>query len=171
MSKQDANRLRNSGFSMLEVLIVLAGAAILAAIAVPLLSQMASSYDSVFAAQQVSTQLSFARLKAISGNESLRVHFPDASSYQVELSDGTVLRGPFSLPRDVSFDTASAGNGVTFPGRYATFQPDGSLPATGNGSAGRVRLLSRDGLHVDVIVDRGGTVNKTPTYMGNTAPF
>jgi prepilin-type N-terminal cleavage/methylation domain-containing protein len=171
MNRHVASWLKSSGFSLIEVLIVLAGAALIAAIALPLLSEMSNNYNSVFAAQEIGTQLHFAKLKAISSNESIRVHFPNANSYQVELSDGTLLRGPYSLPHNIIVNTAANGNGVTFPGRYVTFQPDGTLPATGNGSAGRVKLLSGNGLHVDVVVERGGMIRQTPPYENGTAPF
>jgi prepilin-type N-terminal cleavage/methylation domain-containing protein len=171
MNKHVAGRLKNSGFSMIEILMVLAGAAIIAAIAVPLLSQMSNSYESIFAGQEIGTQLHFAKLKAISSNETMRVHFPNANTYQVELSDGTVLRGPYFLPRNITINTATDGNGVTFPGRYVAFQPDGTLPAAGNGSAGRIRLIAGNGLHVDVVVERGGQIRQTPPYENGTAPF
>jgi prepilin-type N-terminal cleavage/methylation domain-containing protein len=162
--------VRSSGFSLLEMLVVLAGAGIIAAIAVPILSEMSNNYNSVFGAQEISTQLHFAKLKAISSNESLRVHFPDNNSYQIELSDGTLLKGPYFLPRDISINSADSG-GVTFPGRYVTFQPAGTVPATGNGSAGRVKLISSTGLHVDVLVEGGGSIRQTPPYKDTSAPF
>ena len=53
---------------------------------------------------------------------------------------------------------------VTFRGSYVTFQPDGTVPVSGNGSVGRVKLISRDGLRVDILVDRGGLIRQTPPY-------
>jgi Tfp pilus assembly protein FimT len=162
---------RDSGFSISEIMIVLLGAGIIAAVALPGLSDMRNSYNAVFAAQEIRTNLHLAKLKAISSNESLRVDFPGTNLYQVEQADGTLLRGPYYLPPGISLNSVDAGNAVTFPGSYVTFQPDGTVPASGNGSAGRVKLISRNGLRVDVLVDGGGMIRQTPTYKNPPAPF
>jgi len=170
MNRRTSGWSGNAGFSLAEMLIVLCGAAIIAAMAVPGLTAMWNNYNTVFAAQEVSSYLHSARLKAISGNEALRVNFSNASSYQVELSDGTLIRGPYYLPTGISRNTAD-GNAVTFPGSYVTFQADGTVPVSGNGSAGRVKLISSNGLRVDILVDRGGLIRQTPTYKEAQAPF
>jgi Tfp pilus assembly protein FimT len=162
---------KENGFSMLELLIILLGAAIIASIALPSMGEMMNSYHIVFAAQEISTQLHFAKLKAITGNEAFRVNFPTANSYQVELSDGTRLRGPFLLPSGINPNTIDTGTAVTFPGNYIVFQPDGSVPVSGNGSIGRVKLISDNGLRVDVVVERGGIIRCTPTFRYSTPPF
>lgn len=171
MKLHAVGRSREAGFSLIEVSIVLAFAGIIAAMAVPSLIEMQNNYNNVFAAQQIATQMHFAKLKAISGNEALRVHFPSNNSYQVELSDGTLLRGPYFLPKGISYNTVDSDSGVTFPGSYVTFQPDGAVPISGNGSIGRVKLISQNGLRVDVLVDRGGLIRQTPTYKQAPAPF
>jgi prepilin-type N-terminal cleavage/methylation domain-containing protein len=164
-------RSGDAGFSLIEICIVLAFAGIIAAMAVPSLVEMWDNYTGVFAAQQIATQMHFAKLKAVSGNEALRVNFPNNTSYQVELLDGTLLRGPCILPKGISLNTVDSGSAVTFPGGYVTFQPDGSVPTSGNGSIGRVKLISQNGLRVDVLVDRGGLIRQTPTYKHAPAPF
>lgn len=163
--------LKNAGFSLIETMIVLAGAGIMAAIAVPRLTEMQNSYNTVFAAQEIKTHLHFAKLKAVSSNESMRVNFPDLRSYRIELADGTVLRGPYVLPRGIRFNNVDDDNAITFPGSYVTFQPDGTVPLSGNGSVGRVKLISDGGLRVDVLVDSGGLIRQTPTYKQAPAPF
>jgi len=160
---------RKAGFSLIEILIVLAGAGIIAAVAVPGMTEMLNNYNSAFAAQEISTQLHFAKLKAISGNEAIRVSFPDANSYRVELLDGTVLRGPYFYPKEIGINTGEGG--VTFPGNFVTFQSDGTVPATGNGSAGRVKLISRTGLRVDIVVGTDGLIRQTPPYHYDSPPF
>jgi Tfp pilus assembly protein FimT len=164
-------RYENAGFSMLELLIVMLGAAIIASIALPSMGEMMNNYGIIFAAQEIGTQLHFAKLKAITGNETLRVNFPTANSYQVELSDGTLLRGPFLLPPGIHPNTADTGDAVTFPGNFVTFQPDGSVPVSGNGSIGRVKLISNNGRRVDILVQRGGFIRHTTPYTGSTPPF
>jgi type II secretory pathway pseudopilin PulG len=170
MKRYASDGSRNAGFSLIEILVVLCGCAIIAAMALPGLTSMRDNYTTVFAAQEVSTQLHFAKLKAVSSNETLRVSFA-GGSYQVEQSDGTRVRGPYALPIGISLNPGMSDTGVTFPGGYVTFQPDGTLPITGNGSAGRVKLISRSELCVDILVDRSGMIRKTPTYTGTSAPF
>jgi Tfp pilus assembly protein FimT len=157
---------RNAGFSIIESLLVLVGAGMLAAYSVPRLTDLANDYNTVFAAQQVCTHLHFAKMKAISSNESIRVNFPNNNSYRVELSDGTVIRGPYNMPHGIALNNVDGGAAVTFPGNNATFQADGSVAAVG-----RVKLISPNGLRVDVLVDPGGMIRKTPTYKHAPAPF
>jgi len=171
MNRHASGRSRNAGFSLLEMMIVLCGAGIIASMALPGLTNMRNNYNTVFAAQAIGTQLHFAKLKAISSNEALRVSFLNANYYQVELSDGTLIRGPYYLPTGISLNTADGGTGVTFTGSYVTFQPDGTVPVTGNGCMGRVKLISSNGLRVDILVDRGGLIRQTPPYQTAPAPF
>jgi prepilin-type N-terminal cleavage/methylation domain-containing protein len=163
-------RFSNNGFSMLELMIVMVGAVIIASMALPSMNQR-SNHNVAFAAQEIRTQMQFAKLKAISGNEPYRVNFLNANAYQVELSDGTVLRGPYALPSGTHFYTSGGSQAVTFPGNYVLFQPDGNIPVSGNGSAGRIKLVSNDGLRADVLVNRGGIIRHTPPYTGSTPPF
>lgn len=171
MNRYFFGRSKKAGFSLIEMTIVLCGAGIIAAIALPAMTNMWNSYNTVFAAQEISTHLHFAKLKAVSSNEALRVNFSDTNSYQVELSDGTVIRGPFPLPVGISLNDVDDAYAVTFPGNYVTFQPDGTVPVSGYGSAGRVKLISRDGLRVDILVDSGGLIRQTPAYKEAPAPY
>ena len=165
------DRTGSAGFSLIELMIVLCGACIISAIAVPGLTRMWDNYNTVFAAQEICTQLQSAKVRAISSNEALRVSFSGTNTYKVDLSDGTTFRGPYSLPTGVQFNTVDGDNSVTFPGDYVTFQINGALPASGNGSAGRVKLISSNGLRVDIVVDSGGMIRQTPPYKTSTAPF
>jgi type II secretory pathway pseudopilin PulG len=160
------------GFTKLELLFVMMLTGILAAMALPSMGTMLDNYQTVFAAQEICTQLHYAKLKAIQSNESLRVSFPtETNTYQVELTDGTLFRGPFYFPRGISPNSRDGGNAVTFPGNYVLFQPDGSVPTTGNGSIGRIKLISRSGLRIDVLVSRGGIIRQTSAYKSPPAPF
>lgn len=156
--------LSNSGFSMLELIIVMAGVGVIAAVSVPSLMDMRNNYNTVFAAQEISTHLHFAKLKAVSGNEAVRVNFGNDDFYQVEYADGTRLQGPFPYPSGIRLNYEDAGDAVTFPGKFVTFQADGTVPIVGNGSIGRVKLISPDGLRVDVLVERGGIIRQTSPY-------
>lgn len=161
-----------AGFSMMEILVVLVGASILVAIGLPVLSTTLDQYNLVLAAQGVSTQLQFARMKAITSNEVLNVRFPSGTNgYLIELSDGTVLKGPFYYPRTVRPNTADGGNPVTFPGNFIAFQTNGTVPTSGNGSVGRVKLINRSGTRIDIVVSTGGIIRQTPTYKTPPAAF
>jgi Tfp pilus assembly protein FimT len=172
MKKCSANCKSESGFSLTELLTVLAGVTILASIGIPMLSQSLDQYNLVLAAQGIGSQLQFARMKAITSNESLRVNFPDSTNYyQVEFGDGTVVKGPFYYPRSVRANNVDSDTPVTFPGRYITFQPNGSIPSSGNGSSGRIKLINRAGVRVDIVVTGGGVVRQTSPYREPPAPF
>jgi len=171
MTIHASGQTRDDGFSIIELLIILAGAGIIAAIALPSMGEMQNNYNILFAAQEISTELHFAKLKAITSNESYRVRFPTNSSYLVELSDGTLVRGTFWLPPHIQPNTADTGQAITFPGNYILFQPNGTAPVSGNGSIGRVKLISANGLRIDVLVDSGGMIRHTPPYKVLRRPF
>jgi len=163
---------RESGFSLMEILVVLLGASILAAIGIPVMSTAIDQYNLVLAAQGVSSQLQFARMKAITSNEPMRVNFPASTrQYQVELGDGTILKGPFFYPRSISLNNVDSDTPVTFPGSFITFQTNGTIPPSGNGSAGRLKLINRAGARIDIVVSSGGVIRQTPAYKQPPAPF
>jgi Tfp pilus assembly protein FimT len=145
--------------------------ALIAAMLAPMLTSMQDNYNAVFAAQEIVTYLHFAKLKAISSNESLRVSFLANNSYEVEQSDGTRIRGPFLLPNQINLNTVDDSDGVTFSGNYVLFQSNGRPPATGDGSAGRVKLISRNGSRIDILVGGDGLIRQTPVYRNASAPF
>ncbi len=149
-----------SGFTLLELAMVLGGAFVVLGIAVPVVETILDGYRLTLAAQGVTMQMQYARMKAVSSNEPFRVNFPAdlPGTYQVETSTGTRITGPFTLPSGVAW------NGVTLPGHYVEFSPTGNVAATGNGSQGRVKLINRALSQVDVVVSAGGVIRQTPTY-------
>ncbi len=160
------------GFSLIELGVVLMGGLILLAAAVPVVTTAWNQYRLVLAAQSVSAQLQHARMKSVSSNESFRVHFPSGQNvYQVETSTGTVMSGPFSLPPYVSWNNIDTGTAVSFPGRYVSFLPTGNIPTSGNGSAGRVKLINPSGYRIDIVVVSGGVIRQTPAFRTATPPF
>jgi prepilin-type N-terminal cleavage/methylation domain-containing protein len=165
-------RTKESGFSLMEILVVLMAASILAAIGIPVMSTVIDQYNLVLAAQGVSSQLQFARMKAITSNESLRVNFPASTrQYQVELSDGTIFKGPFFYPKTIRPNNVDSDTPITFPGSFVAFQTNGTIPTSGNGSAGRVKLINQAGMRIDIVVSSGGVIKQTPTYKQPPAPF
>ena len=95
---------RQSGFSLIELLMVTALVGIVSVIGVPLLGQISGSIELGEAARQVERELQSARMAAVSANQPMRVMFncPNAREYRlVELigtpavpaaADGTVGR-------------------------------------------------------------------------------
>ena len=165
-------RSAETGMTLYEVLVIILGTGVITALALPALNTSLSQYNLVSAAQGITSQLQYARLKAVSSNETFRVSFPSGTStYQVETGDGSLLRGPFYLPSRVTLNTTDAGTAVTFPGKYITFQTNGSVPTSGNGSTGRVKLINQSGVRIDVVVASGGVIRQTPPYRQPPAPF
>jgi len=168
VSKPDGER----GFSLTELVVVLFGGMILLSIGVPILGTTLDQYRVVLAAQSVTNQLQFARMKAVSSNEAFRVNFPSGTGdYRVETSTGDIVAGPFTLPQGIQWNTEDGGAGVTFPGRFVVFSPTGSVPAAGNGATGRAKLINQSGVRIDIVVAVGGSVRATPTYKSPPAPF
>jgi Tfp pilus assembly protein FimT len=60
---------REAGFSLLELSLVLMGAMIILGIAVPAAETAINQFRLLFAAQSITTQLQYARMKAVSSNE------------------------------------------------------------------------------------------------------
>ncbi len=172
MTAKRAIDRREAGFSFPELAIVLTGAMIILAAAVPVVNTSMNTYRLVMTAQSIAAQLQYARMKAVSSNEIFRVNFPAGqTTYSVETSAGTVVAGPFYLPNSISWNTADTGSAITFQGRYVSFTPTGAIPITGNGSTGRVKLVSPTGYKIDIVVGTGGVVRQTPTFKGTTPPF
>lgn len=162
----------NGGFSLTELLIVVAGASVLLSLAVPVVGTVLDQYSLIMAADQLATHLQSARLKAVSSNETFRLRFgPLARAYRIESEAGEVTAGPFWLPRGVSWNAADTGTAITFPGNFVAFLPTGSLPAGGDGSAGRVKIVNQTNRKIDIVVSSGGMISRTPTYQTTSPPF
>jgi len=171
MITEQKKSFRERGYSMTEVLLVICAFAILAGIGVPAMDTIMSRYGTVMAAQQIANCLQSTRMKAVAMNEPFRVRFVAGSnSYRLETSTGQLHAGPYSLPTGTTFNS-TAGNSITFPEDFVLFLPNGNLPTTGGGSAGRVKLINRNGLRIDIVVSPGGMVRATPSYQSSTPPF
>ena len=111
-----ANRRQEQGFSLVEMLIVVAIIMIMSAISLPSIGQYMRNYRISGAAQDVASQLQAARGKAISSNTNAGVSFfvVDSDSYrfvQEDLTDGLEPRATLrDLPLGVRFVVATAAN-------------------------------------------------------------
>jgi prepilin-type N-terminal cleavage/methylation domain-containing protein len=83
--------LRQSGFSLIELLMVVALVGILSVVGVPLLGQIGGSIQLGEAARQIERELQSARMTAVSANQPMRVMFncPVAGQYRMVELIGT----------------------------------------------------------------------------------
>jgi type II secretory pathway pseudopilin PulG len=166
------SRATERGFTMTEIVLVMVGGSIIIAMGMPLFNTMVDSYRVVMAGQAVAMQLHYARMKAVSSNEEFHVNFPNGTtSYQVENSTGGVIAGPFFLPNGVSWNNGCGGSEVSFGNRFVNFLPTGNIPTSGQGSAGRARIINTAGAKIDIVVSSGGIIRQTPAYTGCTPAF
>lgn len=98
------NSLRQSGFTLIEILIVVALVGIMSVVGLPLFGQMVGNLELGEAARQVERELQSARITAVSANQPMRVQFncPAAGQYRMmeligtptvpNAADGTVGR-------------------------------------------------------------------------------
>ncbi|MBP1597219.1 MAG: hypothetical protein H6Q05_2596 [Acidobacteria bacterium] len=168
----DKGQGKEAGFSFTEVVIVVCGAAILAGLGLPVLDTMLDHYGIAMASQQIAGQLEYARMKAVSSNEPYLVRFTAGTqSFRVEAADATWQSPDYPLPRGITWNNGDAGPAIDFQGGYVMFLPSGNIPAAGDGSAGRIKLINRSGVRVDIVVTQGGRIRVTPPRKSGPAPF
>jgi prepilin-type N-terminal cleavage/methylation domain-containing protein len=82
-----------AGFTLIEILMVVALVSILAAVTVPILAGAMDRYAVVSAGQQVVSTIRAARFQAMARNSGVRVHFdsPAAGQYQTEAWNETTM--------------------------------------------------------------------------------
>jgi prepilin-type N-terminal cleavage/methylation domain-containing protein len=150
------------GFTLLEILVVLAMIAILVSLAAPGMSGMMDSYRVSTASRQLITDLQFAKTKAVTENTSYRVAYDTANArYRVEKSDGT-NNGPWR----VFGDTASPGVSLAkdFTGNFVVFGQIGEAMDSTNAPFAvdaRVIFTSATGSQRTVSIASSGRISVT----------
>jgi prepilin-type N-terminal cleavage/methylation domain-containing protein len=131
------------GFTLIELLVTLALIGILAAIAIPTLSESTNRNAVWTASEQIGSQVRQARLKAITRNTPFRVVFdcPIDNQFRVLIVDGTIDdvdrcnnsvtgdSGVFAVPAAVTFTDALPALQVNGRGMFSLIGA-GALPLT-----------------------------------------
>lgn len=129
------------GFSVLELIVALALAGILAAIALPGWSRLLPSYQLDGSVRQVQSELHAIKMRAVSQNTSFQLaYLADSSQYMIQ-SDGKVLATK-PLPQGIVITKAGS----------VLFSPRGTAVAN------RVRLRNSTGLCKQVVVSATGRI-------------
>jgi prepilin-type N-terminal cleavage/methylation domain-containing protein len=144
---------RTAGFTLIEILVVMAVIAILAGLTVPILAGAMDRYYIISAGQQVASTIRATRFQAVARNRNTRVRFdsPAAGQYQSEVWNTVTLawdslREAQNLPRDVSFGDGTVDVEFAATGRL----PAGAAAATivvtnGNAADDRTITVSTSG--------------------------
>jgi prepilin-type N-terminal cleavage/methylation domain-containing protein len=115
-------RKHSPGFTLIELVLVLAIAAICFAIAMPDIATFSSAYKLRAAAREVATDLQLTRLLAVKENKTFQVIFGSNSYQVIRLSDGIVAKSRSFGPdypdlnltnASITFDPRGTSNGST----------------------------------------------------------
>ena len=119
----------SQGFTLLEILIVVALIGVLGAIALPVLSESTNRNMVWTASEQIGSQIRQARLKAVSRNMSFQVRFdcPAANQYRVLVVDATINNAD-RCTQTVNFDS-----GVYTMPPNVTYSNTATLQVNGRG--------------------------------------
>ena len=137
---------RESGFSLIELLIVVGLVATLAGISVPAIAASMTRYSLISASQQVVSTVRSARVHALTRNQTMRVRFnhPVDGQYQVLDSADAEVGEPQLLPNGAAFGAVSGDVEFNSSGR-ATHVGGAAGPITvvvSNGDAAQNKTIT-----------------------------
>jgi prepilin-type N-terminal cleavage/methylation domain-containing protein len=128
-----------SGFSLLEVIIVMAILSAISAVAIPAWNKILSSYHLVTSARLIQSELQSLKIRAAAENATFRLSYIAGATTFHLLRDGTVI-----AERQLSGGVLIANTGaVTFSSR-------------GTASGNRVRIMNLEGVCQQVVVSQTG---------------
>lgn len=139
-----------SGFTLIEILLVMAVIGIVAGLSAPLISGAMDQYYMTSAGQQVASTIRAARFQAVARNETLEIQFDaETGEYRVFENDGVTPAGEVQrLPTDISFGDEVADIEIEATGRAPDTCPCTIVVTNDNedtrtitvATSGRVRL-------------------------------
>ena len=145
-------RTRAEGFSLIELVIVVALIAVLAGLSVPAIEAGMQRYSLISASQQVVSTIRSARHQAIGRNATLRVRFdyPAAGQYQVLDAADAAVGDVQYLPEGASFGAVSGDLQINTSGRVTDL--------AGNPAAATIVVSNDDGQSRTITVSASGRV-------------
>ena len=102
---------RSAGFTLIELIIIVAIVGIIVVVGIPNLLSYQPTYDLRRAANDLYSHMQRARLMAIQNNKSVQIVF-DSQAYTIQFNDGTESLG---LPRTVDLSSAYKGGVQLLP--------------------------------------------------------
>lgn len=140
----------NAGFTLVELLVVLAVGMILVLVSYPELAKYYTRSQLEGTAQQLSLMMQKARYQAIKTGQATTV-CADTANRRV-LAAGLTLLPQVELPKAISFGAPAPQTAITVTGNCFGFNPDGSVAEVGS-----FRLVDQNANYLELRVDPQAT--------------